>query len=198
MSSIASRLFVLLGFACASILPGVQASAEWSSENILSRAEAVARMSVESLRHEFEFPVEVHVVFRKDHSPMVSLVSSRNVCLLVVNSNPAAWTAWEQFIDKANMSEQQSLLFASLHELGHCQNRLGSKSVTEIIPPGPLSEMNADLYALKKVGQLYGTDKQKLLAVKVIQGRRTFSSSSRSHDIGNILEQAIKSDLGDS
>ena len=152
------------------------------------KAELMAHQMLAQLVNEVSFPVEVAVVQRQDESPFVSVVSAQQVCLLVINTKPSAWKNWQVFREAAGMNEMDSFRFASLHELGHCQNRLGRATGEAVIPPGASSELNSDVYAVRKIEQLYGQERSRNIALQVIKGRKLYSGWSRTYDIASRLQ----------
>jgi len=172
----------------------VQAQTDPMQDPDVKLAKLLAMHAVGSLSSELHYPVLVKVVQRSDLSPLLSVVSSQRECLLVVNTNPPAWSAWERFRNVSGMTEIQSLMFAALHEIGHCENRLGREDSSAVIPPGPESELNADLYAVEKFKELYGPEMARDLADHLVQGRQKYGSSwfySASHDIARQLRNAL-------
>jgi hypothetical protein len=195
MSFLKSFTVLFLG-ALLALFVGMNKSAvaqEVSDQDLMIRkAVLMAQRMGDVLKSEIRFPMQIVVVERQDESPFVAVVSKEKECLLVVNSKPSAWKNWQVFREAAGMNEMDSFRFAALHELGHCQNRLGRPDGEAVIPPGPQSELNSDLYAVRKVEQMYGVGRGRALAMQVIQGRKLYAGWSRTYDIADRLQTELQ------
>lgn len=172
----------------------VHATSDPQTDDEILLATTVAHQAVESLKGQARFPILVKVVNRVENSPLLSVVSSRKECLLVINTNPGAWGAWEEFRRVSRMTQPESLLFAAFHEIGHCQNRLNPQEGASPLPPGPDSELNADLYAVDMVKSMQGVPAARSLADHLIRGRLSYSSGwfAGTHNIGARLGDALQ------
>lgn len=195
MSYLKSFLVLMLGALLALFVtlntPAV--AQEYSEQDLtVQKAVMMAQRMSDVLKNEIRFPLQIVVVERQDESPFVAVVSKEKECLLVVNSKYSAWKNWQVFREAAGMGEMDSFRFAALHELGHCQNRLGRPAGEAVIPPGPQSELNSDLYAVRKVEQMYGVGRGRELALQVIQGRKLYAGWSRTYDIADRLQTELR------
>ncbi len=82
-----------VGNAGASEAPNAKASSDsLSLESVTVMAEQVAKQQQAGVKK----PIYVVNVFRTEKTPIAAVSDMENMCVLVINKNPAGWAAWDE------------------------------------------------------------------------------------------------------
>lgn len=162
-----------------------QTDAEWQ------RAKALVENQKAALGSWLGFQVRVITLDKGSSSPFVALVQESQ-CIVIINTNPQSWRAWDLFRKQAHLTEQQSHFFAFFHEVGHCTNQLVSVQSKEVRAPGLGSELYADVFSLLAIQRFLGQAEYSSIAPGIIAARsahRTFFSRG-THSTAEYLKLA--------
>lgn len=186
-SSTQHRVWIYFACYLAMLIYGliaVPAYAQTSREELASvqRWMKLAKQSVPFELDVVEYP-------RKERSPLVAIVTKQKSCLLVVNEKEAGWSAWDQFVESTGLPAQEVMAFATLHEIGHCVNRLVHDNGWQGVSAGQESELFADVYAFAVLAQIFDAERFARLSDGIVKARRAQSGFfwSGSHNTADGL-----------
>ena len=70
--------------------------------------------------HDFELSSKPRAVsvHRTERTPVAATTTKSGQCLVILNTNPAAWPNWGSFFKSGSLSKEEVFGFAVLHEIG--------------------------------------------------------------------------------
>lgn len=145
----------------------------------------------------FDLPIKVSVLERKEVSPMLSTVSSKGDCIVVINRSKHAWSYWEPFLVHGVLTVDELYEFAALHEIAHCFNKLGpDANYMNYMQPGRPSESFSDIFALSMMSEVREDFEMKRIVDAVIEIRSSYnsliySSHNTTKNIRKVYDQLV-------
>lgn len=145
----------------------------------------------------FDLPVKVTALERKEISPMLSTVSSKGDCIVVINRGKHAWPYWEPFLTHGVLTVDELYEFAALHEIAHCFNKLGPEAnYMDSLQTGRPSESFSDIFALSLMSEVREDFEMKRIVDAVIAIRSSYnpiiySSHNTSKNLKKVYEQLV-------
>lgn len=147
---------------------------------------------VHSMGASFPFSVELRTLNRAEPSPYMAVTTAGGNCVLIKNTSLDEYPGWTMFLNAGGLDAGSGTLFAVLHELGHCVNKLTPSHVYGVAQPGIESETYADLFAFAWLSKILPYSEFEKLAQGVISARSKQSGFfSRSHSTASTLKAAL-------
>jgi len=145
----------------------------------------------------FDLPVKVAALDRKEISPMLSTVSSKGDCIVVINRGKHAWSYWEPFLTHGVLTVDELYEFAALHEIAHCFNRLGPETnYMDSLKAGRPSESFSDIFALSMMSEVREDFEMKRIVDAVIAIRSSYNpiiyaSHNTSRNLKKVYDELV-------
>lgn len=145
----------------------------------------------------FDLPIKVAALERKEVSPMLSTVSSKGDCIVVINRGKHAWSYWEPFLVHGVLTVDELFEFAALHEIAHCFNKLGpDANYMDYLQAGRPSESFSDIFALSMMSAVREDFEMKRIVDAVIEIRSSYnpviySSHNTSKNIRRVYDRLV-------
>lgn len=182
------------------------------SELPAKQVEQIAKEVMTEMQVEMNIKPTLIVTERPEPTPLGALVYANGKCVVVVNTNKAAWAQWGRFLNTENRGKWSTIIATSVaHEMGHClresrqfvasyevnsdnfrgiQSTSNLGSMDEMVYKQELfSDVVAVLYAKERAG-INADDVINLL----IQSREQFSASEPTHNTAKVLSRLITQD----
>jgi hypothetical protein len=165
-------------------------------ENI-GRAFELTQAMASKLAPLFDLPIKVAVLERKEVSPMLSTVSSKGDCIVVINRGKHAWSYWEPFLVHGVLTVDELYEFAALHEIAHCFNKLGpDANYMQYLEAGRPSESFSDIFALSMMSDVREDFEMKRIVDAVLEIRASYnsiiySSHNTTKNIRKVYDQLV-------
>lgn len=163
----------------------------------VARALEITSQIAQKLGPLFDLPVKVTSLERKEISPMLSTVSSKGDCIVVINRGKHAWPYWEPFLTHGVLTVDELYEFAALHEIAHCFNKLGPEAnYMSSLKAGRPSESFSDIFALSMMSEVREDFEMKRIVDAVIAIRSSYnpiiySSHNTSKNLQKVYDQLV-------
>ncbi len=176
------------------------------------QVEEIAKEVLVELGAEMRTKPSLIVTERPEPTPLGALAYANGKCVVIVNTNEAAWAQWGRFLNDQNRAHWPQIIAASVaHEMGHCFRESRSfvanyevnedefRGIQNTGSFGPKPEMVykqelfADTVAILYAKENAGNDAHHVIK-SMIQAREKFSANDPTHNTSKVLNRLIAKD----
>ncbi|MEQ9108319.1 MAG: hypothetical protein RLO04_12715 [Limnobacter sp.] len=153
------------------------------------------------------------VTKRAEPTPLGALAYANGKCVVIINTNEAAWSQWGRFLNEGNRALWPQIIAASVaHEMGHClresrkfaasykldEDEFRGLESTGGFGPQPemvyKQELFADTVAILYAREHADGDSEQVIGA-MIQAREHYGANEPTHNTSKALKQLLNTDM---
>ena len=177
------------------------------------QVEQIAKEVMLDMQTDLQTKPSLIVTKRGEPTPLGALAYANGKCVVIINTNEAAWSQWGRFLNEGNRALWPQIIAASVaHEMGHCLREsrkfaasykldedefLGLESTGGFGPQPEMvykQELFADTVAILYAREHAGSDSNDVIRA-MIQAREHYGANEPTHNTSKALKQLLNTDM---